>query len=330
MRPIRIEPKTGFVRNSLARLLLLAGGAVLLAPAALCADSNGVVVQVGKQSVSLAELQRRWLELPAVQRQALGKTDGASVQAYVDRFVVPELLLAEAASQRTSVGKERQLELEKPVLQRAMADQVRKESEKNSPVTDADIRAYFESRRREFERPERVRLYRILVASEAEALEIIKKAHEIPDFDAWRTLAREKSLDKATNMRGGELGFVSADGQSDVFELQVDPALFAAAAHVKDGELVTSPVREKDKFAAVWRRGHVPAERATLSSVSAVIQAHLREERAQKAFDELVAHLREKYVKELNPSRLEGLDFGETPGDRFQAGPPEKHDTLSH
>jgi len=189
-------------------------------------------------------------------------------------------------------------------------------------VTDAEVRAYFEAHRGQFDRPERLRLFRVLVASDAEAKDIIHQAHELPDFDAWRKLAREKSLDHATNMRGGELGFIAADGHSDIFELAVDPALYAAAAKVKDGELVKSPVHEGDKFAVVWRRGHVAAEHAQLAAVSSLIRAQLRESRAQKAYDELLAQLRAKYVKDWQPNRLDGIDFGQTPADRFQSGSP--------
>ena len=123
-------------------------------------------------------------------------------------------------------------------------------------------------------------------------------------------------------MRGGELGFVAADGKSDIHELEVDPTLFAAAARLKDGEIVRTPVRENDKFAIVWRRGHVAAARADLNTLAPTIRAHLREARAAKAFDDLLIRLKSKYVKDYSPNRLNGVDFGETPSDKFQAGTP--------
>lgn len=289
--------------------LLLAAGALLTANAAFSADTNAIVVQVGKQTMSVGELRRRWSDLPASQRQALGKTDRAALQAYIDRFVVPEFLLAEAAREKPTLSPERRANLEKMVLQQVLAQRIRQESEVKSPVTDSDIKAYLDEHRQDFDHPERLRLFRILVATETEAGELIKKAHEFPDFEAWRTIAREKSLDKTTSMRGGDLGFVSADGHSDLVELEVNPALYVAAARVKDGELVKTPVREKDKFAVVWRRGRVPAERANSSSVAAIIRAQIRETRAQNAFDDLVSQLRAKYVTDLNPGPLETLEL---------------------
>ena len=300
---------------------MLAASAVLSAPAAFSADTNGIVVQVGKQTLSVGELQRRWSELPARQRHALGNTSSEALQAYLDRFVVPELLLAEAASEKSVLPAERRARLESTVLQRVLIERIRRESETQSPIADSEVKAYLEAHRQEFDRPERLRLFRILVATEAEARELIEKAHKLPDFDAWRNLAREKSLDKATSMRGGELGFVAADGRSDIVELEVEPALFEAAASVKDGELVKRPVQEKDKFAVVWRRGHLPEHRASLGSVSAVIRSQLREARAQKAFDDVVSQLRGKYVRDVNPNPLEALELPNLLGDRVGVKP---------
>jgi len=318
------------VRRRLARLFL-AAGVGLFSPAAFSADTNGIVVQVGKQAMSVGELQRRWYELPAPQRQALGKTDRAALQAYVDRFVVPELLMAEMAAEQSTLPAQRRTNLETMILQMAMAQLIRRESEVKSPVTDADVRTYLEAHRQDFEHPERLRLFRILVGTEAEAQELIKKAHQIPDFDAWRNLAREKSLDKATGMRGGELGFVSADGHSDRVELEVDPALYAAAARAKDGELVKAPVPEKDKFAVVWRRGHVSASHASLSALSSVIRAQLRESRAQKSFEDLLSQLRAKYLKDVDTNPLEALEVPNTPGSQARTiAPSSKPDAAAH
>ena len=318
------------MRSRLARLFL-AAGVGLFSPTAFSADTSGIVVQVGKQAMSVGELQRRWAELPAPQRQALGRTDRAALQAYIDRFVVPELLMAEMAAEQSILSAQRRTNLEMTVLQMAMAQLIRQESEVKSPVTDADIRTYLEAHRQDFERPERLRLFRILVGTEAEAQELIKKAHQIPDFDAWRTLAREKSLDKATGMRGGELGFVSADGHSDRVELEVEPALYAAAARAKDGELVKAPVPEKDKFAVVWRRGHVSATHASLGAMSSVIRAQLRESRAQKSFEDLLSQLRAKYLKDVNTNPLEAFEVPNAPGDRVRTlASSSKPDAAAH
>ncbi len=312
------------MRDWIARLFI-AGSTLFFTIPASSADPNAVIIQVGKQTLTVAALQRRWLELPAFQRKALGNTDLERIQRFVSQWIVPELLLAQVAADRKILSSERRQAIEKSVLQQVLTDRIRKQSDAISPVTDADIKAYLESHRQDFDRPEQLRLFRILLATEAEATDTIQKLRHLPDFDKWRNLAREKSLDRATNMRGGELGFVAADGKSDIVELQVNAGLFSAAAHLKDGEIAKSPIREGDKFAVVWRRGHVAALRADLASVATTIRAHLRESRAAAAFNELLAQLKAKYVKDLNPNRLDGVDFGESPNDQFRAVTPERN-----
>jgi peptidyl-prolyl cis-trans isomerase C len=287
--------------------MILALGAVLVTLPASSANPTTVVVEVGQQTLTVAELQRRWQELPLFQRKALGKTDLERLKAFVEQWVVPEMLWQMAATHRHVLPNQRSLALEKSVMQQVLVERVRTESENANPVTDADVKAYVESHRQDFDRPERLRLFRIVVASEADARAIIKKIDGAPDLEVWRNLAREKSLDRATFMRGGELGFVAADGKSDLPELQIDPALYAAAARLKDGEISKTPVREGQQFAVIWRRGHVPAMRASLTSFTDTVRAHLRESRAATALLDLLAKLRASYVKDLKPQLLDAV-----------------------
>jgi peptidyl-prolyl cis-trans isomerase C len=311
------------VRGAFSRLLL-AGSIVFLAMPAVSADPSAVVIQAGKKSVTVAELQKRWLQLPAFQRKALGETEAERIQVFVERWILPELLLTQVPANPKNLLNERWQAIEKSVLQQALAERIRKQSDADSPVTDADIKAFIESNQKDLEQPERLRIYRILVATEPEAVALIQKLRGAPDFETWKNTAREKSLDRATNMRGGELGFVAADGKTERVELQVDPALFAAAAKLKDGEIGKLPIREGDKFAVVWRRGHTAELRANPANLAKTVRAHLRESRAAAAFNELVSQLRTKYVKDFNPSRLDGVEFPETPSDQFRAVTPEK------
>lgn len=291
--------------------LLLTGGLTLVAASALCADPNAIVVQVGEHKVSVSELERRWQALPAFQRQALGTSAQSRLRTFVDRWVVPDLLLVQSPHVFDVRTNSRVQAAQQAILQQALAAHLRSQTEKQSPVTDGDVKAYFEGHRDLFDKPERLRLFRILVANQKDAEELIRKLKDAPAFDAWRNLAREKSLDQATSMRGGELGFVSAEGKSDIVELQVNPTLFAAAARLKDGEMAKQPISEGNQFAILWRRGHIAAEPATLAAHEATILEHLRQARAQAALGALVSELKIKFVREQRPEALEGVTFNE-------------------
>lgn len=274
-----------------------------------------VVVQVGNRTLSVADLERRWLALPAFQRRALGPDNEARLRSFVNRWVIPELLLAQATDAATPKSPRAAI-AEQLVLQQALVNELRQQNQKQSPITDGEVRAYFEAHRDLFDRPERLRLCRILLADRTSAEELIQKVKDAP-FDTWRNLAREKSLDAATRMRGGELGFVSADGKSDIVELQVDPKLFDAAVGLKDGELAKQPIAEGDKFAVLWRRGHTAAQVAQLTLHRAAIREHLEQARAQATLATLLAELRRKHVRDLHPELLDGVNFEPNARDSF-------------
>jgi peptidyl-prolyl cis-trans isomerase C len=257
----------------------------------------------------MAQLQRRWSDLPAFQRSALGATERERWLNFINNWVVPDMLFSQAIGEDSARRNEHVQAIEKSVLRAAITRSIRASSDSAHPVTALDIRGYFEAHRAELERPERLRIFRILVDAEPDARVLIDRARGAKSLETWNQLAREKSADHATAMRGGDLGFVAADGSTEIPELRVDPALYAAAQRLKDGEISGKPVPEGQRFAVLWRRGRVPAVHATPEAMAPSIASHLREQRAAAALDELVARLRAAYVREVNPNLLETVDF---------------------
>jgi peptidyl-prolyl cis-trans isomerase C len=120
-------------------------------------------------------------------------------------------------------------------------------------------------------------------------------------------------------MRGGDLGFVRADGTTDVPRVRVDPGLYAAAEKVKDGEVVAEPVREGNQWAAVWRRGSLPEIKRTIEQEERAITQVLTRKKLDERRTSLLEQLRKQHVRDVNESLLDGLEiqtFGElgTPG----------------
>src|SRR6185503_16749965 len=99
---------------------------------------------------------------------------------------------------------------------------------------------YLDNRGR-FETPERIAVYRILCATKEQAAGVLADAKQNGSLMRWNELARERSVDKATSLRGGNLGFIAADGSSSEPSVRVDPTLFVSASRVKDGEMVPEP-----------------------------------------------------------------------------------------
>jgi peptidyl-prolyl cis-trans isomerase C len=171
-----------------------------------------------------------------------------------------------------------------------------------SSVSMEDVQAYYDKNKARYDAPERYQIWRISCATKDEAEAVLAEAKRDPTVTHWNKLAREHSVDKATYLRGGNIGFVSLDGTSNETGLRIDPAIPKAAQAVRDGEFASEPVAEGAGFAVVWRRGTVGA------SHRSALDAKETEKK------NLLAELRTKNLKELNAELLTGIDVAAPDG----------------
>ena len=261
-------------------------------------------LKVGSIELDAEQVRQRLERVPAFQLRTFGKTPAAIRAAFVDRVLVPELLFAEEAERRpglfTAVAVRR-----RDVLKTALEDHLRAQALAEKPVTDAEIQRYYDQHLSNFVVPPRIRIWRILLEDRAAAEALRKELAAAGTLSAWSAAARAKSVDKATAMRQGELGFVRADGDTDVPRLRVDPALYQAAAPLKDGEIAPEVVAEGQRWAVIWRRGSLPERKRTLEQERAAIRRLLERERAVAARDALLERLRKQHVRDVDTSLLD-------------------------
>lgn len=268
-----------------------------------------VAIKVGSRSVTVGELEDRLAEIPPFQSATFGATKDEIVKAYVDQVIVRDLVLGVGAEQRkldAELPTKHQLERAKST---ATLRALRAELKSPAAIPMADVTKYYEENRSRFEAPERVNLWRILSKTREEAETVLASAKRELSIQKWSDLARDHSIDKATNLRGGNLGFIAPDGSSNEAGVKVDPGLVKAASAAKDGELVPQPVAEGEAFAVVWRRSTVPATKRTLDEAAAQIRATLFRERTETAEKKLIDELRAKNVRDVNADLLKIIEF---------------------
>jgi peptidyl-prolyl cis-trans isomerase C len=287
---------------------------------------SDVVVTVGESSVTAKELSERLKKYPPYQIATLGKTPQEIRKTFVEKVIVPELLQYEEA-------KRRKLDAEDPgrrrvigVLQKAVEEQVKDEAAQISPV---DIANYYDSNRHRFNTPKRIKIWRIVVPTEADAKKIIAEVSgvDLQSLNKWNEAAK-KSADKSTALRNGELGFVTPDGQTDTPQLKVDPAIYAAADKVKDGEIVKDPVKEGERWSVIWRRGSLEPVVRSLAQESPNIQKILGREKVEEAVGKLIKQLRDEKVKNVATELLEYVEIDPSGdvGTRQKPGIVSRHD----
>lgn len=269
-----------------------------------------VAVRIGELSMTVGEIEDQLAEIPPFQRRLFGATPEAQVKGYVEQVTVRDLLLAEAARQKDLASSLPTAQHLRRARSSATLRALRKQLSSPAAIPDEDVKKFYDENRSRFDSPERIHLWRVLAKTKDEAETVLAAAKKDPTTAKWNELAREHSIDKATNLRGGSLGFVAPDGASNEAGVVVDPALVKAAAAVKDGELVPQPVPEREFFAVVWRRGTVPASKRTLEEATAQIRTTLFRERTESAEKRLVAGLREAHVRDVNLELLGTIELG--------------------
>jgi peptidyl-prolyl cis-trans isomerase C len=270
---------------------------------------DAVVARVGPaRAITVGELEDAIERMPPFQRAAYGATPDAVRRRVLSEVLVPQALLTLAAEAKGIADR--------PATAYALdwarsGATVRALGARIAPASMADVRAYYEANRARFESSERYRLFRILCGTRDEAQQVLDAAKADGTLKTFSSLAREHSADKATYLRSGDLGFLTADGTSTEPGLVVDPAVVQAAQRVRDGELVPAPVPEGERFAVVWRRGTLPAVHRAVTDpgVADAIRRTIDDDRLKAETDALVASLRGAKVRDLDASPLDALEL---------------------
>jgi peptidyl-prolyl cis-trans isomerase C len=301
--------------TALAVAVAAAAAAFLVArgPRAQGADAEkarraAVVAHVGPRVITLGELEDRLAAVPRFQLVTFGATPDAIRRKFLDEVIVQEVLLSLGAEEKhldTELPTEFQLERTRS---NATLRVVRAQVGPATAITMDEVQRYFDENRARFDAPTRINVWRILCKTREEAIAVLDAAKKDGSLSNFTALAREHSLDKATYMRGGNLGFVAPDGASNEAGLKIDPAVVKAAQPVRDGELVPAPVQEGAYFAVIWRRGTVAASHRTVAEVAGQIRDTLWKEKKEQAEKKLMDDLRARDVKELNEALLNTID----------------------
>ncbi|SFT19515.1 peptidylprolyl isomerase [Paenibacillus sp. BC26] len=154
--------------------------------------------------------------------------------------------------------------------QTPMQLRIRKIIEPSVKVTDADVKQFFEANRAEFDVPEQVKASHILVATKAEADEILKQLKAGADF---AKLAKEKSTDVGSGAAGGDLGYFSKGTMVPAFE--------NAAFSLKVGEL-SEPIKSEYGYHIIKVTDHKAAKAATLAEKQDEIKEQLISQKVQE------------------------------------------------
>ena len=252
-----------------------------------------VVARVGDQNLTLCDFAKRIATPNPYLRARFNAPEARRglLQAWVDS----ELLAAEA--------RERHLD-EDPAVRRAVTMQLARrvelavQNEVAQPaVTDAEVRAYYDSHQSEYTTEAQVRASQIVFAARAEAEQALAEVKAHPTDDAVFTGLVRRSIDAASRAASGDMGFFGEQGREGV------PAEVAAAAFTlrADGDILDRVVESArpapgggapvQAYHVLRRTARRDAQHRPLDEVSRQIRNRLERQKLETAQQEAMRSL---------------------------------------
>lgn len=277
-----------------------------------------VVARVGDQTLTLCDFTRRINTTNPYLRARfnLPEQRRALLQSWIDA----ELLAAEARAR----GLDEAPEVRRAVTMQ-LARQVEREVRNGVPqpeVGDAEVRAFYEAHRSEYETEAQVRASQVVFPTREAAVAALAELQAHADDDGFfREMVRRRSVDTASRATDGDLGFFSRAGGNGV------PPEVAAAAFglTRTGELAPTVIESAHggaNGAAGFHLVRLTARRdalhRTLDDERRRILGRLTRERREQAEEtamrELVTRLRGAATVQIDEAALGRVQVTPAPG----------------
>jgi peptidyl-prolyl cis-trans isomerase C len=140
-------------------------------------------------------------------------------------------------------------------------------------------------------------------------MEIIEDLKKDPSPKHWSEVARAKSIDGATGVRGGNLGFVTPDGTTSEPGMKIGHAVIEMAQKLKDTEIASEPAHDGDRWVIVWRRQTMPAVERGVDVEAGTIRQMLLHMRTDAKIKETIARLRKEHLGDHSPDLIDLFDI---------------------
>lgn len=204
----------------------------------------------------------------------------------------------------------------KNILIQGLFDKVTKDITK----TSQDARKYYDENKEAFLMPEQVQARHILVKTEAEALEVIKKIKNGADFVQ---LVLEKSIDPAAKENEGLYDYFTKD--ADLIQEFID----ASFALKNVGDITETPVKTVYGFHIIKLEGREAEKQLAFDEVKETIEQQFLLQEKNVKFEEYTNGLLEKAKIEINLPSDDPADSSDVQLDEDQEGKDAAGDDKS-
>jgi peptidyl-prolyl cis-trans isomerase C len=242
-------------------------------------DDGEVVATYGGNRITTGRVLKEMERLPAPSRAYLQAPDRK--RQFVDNMILNDLLYSEGQK----LGYDKDDDIDKQVndlRRRLVVQKVVREFQKPPEVSDADAQKYYDENPTLYSTTQ-IRASHILVKDEAQAREILQQVKADPS--KFADIAKEKSTDKTSGQKGGDLGTFGPGRMVPEFE--------RAAFALKQGE-ISDVVKTQYGYHIIMVTERKEGERKPFDQVKEQIKATLRNKAIQDQQEKRYADLKQQ------------------------------------
>jgi peptidyl-prolyl cis-trans isomerase C len=255
-------------------------------------EEGEVLATYAGKRLTTGKVTKEMERLPSPSRAYLAAPDRK--RQFVENMVLNDLLYAEG--QKQGFDKDDDIDRQVNELRRRLVVQrVVREFQKPPEITDDDAKKYYDDNPNLYSTTQ-IRASHILVKDEATANEIHDQLKSDPS--KFADIAKEKSTDKTSGAKGGDLGMFGQGRMVPEFE--------RVAFALKVGEL-SDVVKTQYGYHIILISDRKEGERRPFDQVKEQIKATLRNKAIQEQQDKRYADLKSAANVKIDDKVLEGL-----------------------
>ena len=244
-------------------------------------DSGEPLVIINGEMITVEKFEQFWNMIPDNYKVELNKED------ILDQLITQTLLIQKSDELNLREDPEIAFQIKSTVDQILIQALLEKEIIEETRLSDEDIALYYEENKEDYWQEEEIRALNILVETEEEAENIVKKLEEGEDF---AKLAEDASIASSAS-EGGDIGFISKGTLRSEIEEQLfilSPGEISEIIPIENGFHIFKVLEKK------------PSGYLELEEVKEEIEYQLLPQKQQENFDKYLKEIEDKAIIEKN------------------------------
>jgi len=245
-------------------------------------ENNEVVLAtINGEVISLETFESFWNIIPDSYKVQLNKED------VLEQIITQTLLIQKADELNLREDPDLSFQIKNAIDQILIQSLLEKEIIEKTDLTEKDIEDYYEENKETYWHDEEIHALNILVETEEEAEDIIKKIESGEDF---ASLAENHSIASSAS-NGGDIGFIS----KGTLRSEIEEKLF-----ILEPEEVSEIIPVENGFHIFKVVEKTPSGYLEINEVKNEIETQLLPVKQQQAFDEYLKNIEENAIIEKN------------------------------